>query len=142
MVIDHDDADDVVQNTFIKVWKGLPFFREDAKLFSWIYRIAYNETVSFLKSKKRDLGLSANAFCDHLENIVDDNKSINCEELEVKLQKAILDLPKKQQMVFHLRYYDEMPYEEMSEVLGTSVGSLKASFHIAVKKIEKIMLDD
>lgn len=142
MVVDHDDADDVLQNTLIKVWKGLPFFREDSKLFSWIYRIAYNESVSFLKSKKRDLGLSADAFCDYLENIIDDNKAVSSEEIEARLQKAILCLPEKQRMVFHLRYYDEMPYEEMSEVFGTSVGSLKASFHLAVKKIEKKMLED
>lgn len=142
IVIDHDDADDVLQNSLIKIWKGLPFFREGSALFSWIYRIAYNEALSFLKTRKRELRLNSRSFCEHLEDVIDDNKHMDCNEIEKKLQKALLTLPEKQRMVFNLRYYDEMGYEEMSELLGTSAGALKASYHHAVKKIEKSLLED
>lgn len=142
LVIDHDDADDVLQNVFLKIWRGLEHFREDSKLFSWLYRIAMNESISFLKQKKRDLALSRNAFCEFMSNQVRDHRNLSCEEIEEKLQQAILTLPEKQRMVFHLRYYDEMPYEDMSEVFGTSTGALKASYHIAMKKIEKYLMED
>jgi RNA polymerase sigma factor (sigma-70 family) len=142
MVIDHDDADDVLQNTLIKIWKGLPFFRENSALFSWIYRIAQNEALSFLKVKRREMRLNSRGFCEHLEEVLDDHHYMDCNAVEAKLQKALLTLPDKQRLVFHLRYYDEMPYEEMAKMLGTSEGALKASYHHAVKKIEKSLCED
>jgi RNA polymerase sigma factor (sigma-70 family) len=142
MVISHDDTDDVLQNTLIKIWKGLPTFREDSQLFSWIYRIAYNESVTFLKQKKRDLSLSSEAFQNYMGNRFCNDEDISCTEIEEKLHRALQHVPDKQRVVFYLRYYDEMPYERMSEMLGTSVGALKASYHLAMKKIEKMMLED
>jgi RNA polymerase sigma factor (sigma-70 family) len=142
VVIDHDDTDDVLQNTFIKIWNGLPFFREDSQLFSWIYRIGYNESITFLKQKKRNLALSANAFTHFLANQFCDQNQFDGSEIEEKLQRALLELPEKQRIIFNLRYYDEMPYEQMSEMLGTTVGGLKSSYHLAMKKIEKFLLKD
>ena len=139
IVIDHDDANDLVQNTFIKVWKHLDNFREDSQLFTWLYRIATNECLGFLKQKKKrfflPIGDVENELLDRLEN----SPSLNANKLELKLQKAILSLPEKQRLVFNMRYYDNMKYEEMSAVLGTSVGALKASYHLAAGKVEKII---
>ncbi len=142
MVISHDDADDVLQNVLIKAWRGLPNFRENCALFSWLYRIATNESITFLNQKKKNLALSQTAFQEHLANQVHDHVDFSCTEIEEKLQQAILTLPEKQRLVFHLRYFEEMPYEEMSEVLNTSEGALKASYHFAAKKIEKYLLGD
>ncbi len=142
IVINHDDTDDVLQNTFIKIWKGLPFFREDSGLYSWIYRIAYNESLTFLKNRKKELALASVAFNRYLENQLCDQRNISCSEIEEKLQKALLQLPEKQRIVFHLRYYDELQYDEISRIFGTSIGALKASYHLAMKKIEKYMLED
>lgn len=142
MVVDHADTDDVLQNTFIKIWHGLSGFREDSRLTSWIYRIAYNESITFLKQKRKVLILDESAFSDHLASLTANNSLFSCEEIEGKLAKAIIKLPEKQKIVFNLRYYEEMPYEQMSETLGTSVGALKASYHLAVKKVEKYLLDD
>lgn len=139
MVIDHADADDLVQNTFIKVWKNLPEFREESQLYTWIYRIATNECLAFLKQKRRRLFLPLQDVEFSLAEKLEQQSSINVKKLELELQKAILKLPEKQRLVFNLRYYDEMKYEEMSEVLGTSVGALKASYHHAVNKIEKYL---
>jgi RNA polymerase sigma-70 factor (ECF subfamily) len=141
MVIDHDDADDVTQITFIKIWQGISNFRGDSSLYSWIYRIATNETLTFLKGKKRRQAMSIDedeALQDKLQACL----SPDCDEVERKLQRAIVKLPEKQRLVFNLRYYDEMPYDEMSSVLGTSVGALKASYHLAVKKVEKSLNPD
>lgn len=137
MVIDHDDADDVTQNTFIKAWKGLAGFREDAQLFTWLYRIATNEALTFLKKKRTVLMIPIVNVERQLSDKIDHDPLIKADELQKKLQKAILTLPEKQRLVFNMKYFDEMKYEDMSAVLGTSVGALKASYHHAVKKIEK-----
>jgi RNA polymerase sigma-70 factor (ECF subfamily) len=137
MVIDHDDADDLVQDTFVKVWNNLENFRQDASLYTWIYRIATNECLNFLQSKRRKFFLPLNDVGAELSAKLEADDSLAGDEVEKKLQKAILRLPDKQRLVFNLRYYDEMPYEQMAEVTGTSVGALKASYHHAVKKIEQ-----
>ncbi|WP_022824583.1 RNA polymerase sigma factor [Hymenobacter norwichensis] len=136
MVIDHDDADDLTQDVFVKVWKHLENFRQDASLYTWIYRIATNECLSFLASKRRKFLLPLNDVGAELAAKVEADPSLAGDEIELRLQKAILTLPDKQRLVFNLRYYDEMPYEQMAEVTGTSVGALKASYHHAAKKIE------
>ena len=142
IVIDHDDANDLVQDTFVKVWKNLKNFREDSKLYTWIYKIATNEALSFLKKKKRKLLLPIVDYENYLSQKLQDDNFFNGDEIQLKLQKAILTLPEKQRLVFNMRYYDEMKYDDMSEVLGTSVGALKASFHIAVKKIENYIKEN
>lgn len=142
MLMNHDDADDVLQDTFIKVWKGLPKFRHDSQLYTWLYRIATNESLAFLKKQKR---LNALSFSDaelFLSSGIVGNDGLSGDEISMKLQKAILTLPAKQRLVFNMKYFEEMKYREMSEVLGTSVGALKASYHLAVKKIERQVLKD
>ncbi len=141
MVVDHDDANDVIQNVFIKVWKGLDGFREDSTLYTWLYRIATNESLTFLEQKKRKGTVSLSDNEADLSETVRADKDFDASKLEWKLQLAIQQLPEKQRAVFHLRYYDEMPYAEMSTVLDTSEGALKASYHIAVKKIEEFILN-
>jgi RNA polymerase sigma factor (sigma-70 family) len=136
MVIDHADADDVLQNTLIKIWKGLENFREESQLFTWLYRIATNETLSFLAQQQRKATQSLDEITESLANKVKADIHFNANQLEWRLQLAIQELPEKQRVVFHLRYYDAMPYEEMSKVLDTSEGALKASYHHAAKKIE------
>lgn len=141
LVICHEDADDVLQNVFIKVWRNLAGFRSDSNLYTWLYRIATNESLSFLDQQKRKHSVS-------LEGLEQTTDKIRAEEgfdankLEWRLQLAIQELPEKQRIVFHLRYYDEMPYEKMSEVLETSVGALKASYHHAVKKVTAFIRED
>ncbi len=142
MVIDHDDADDLTQDVFVKVWKNLDNFRQDAQLYTWIYRIATNECLSFLSSKKRKFFLPLNDVTAELMEKVESSPELAGDEVQMKLQKAILRLPEKQRLVFNMKYFDEMKYEEMSEILGTSVGALKASYHIAVKKIEEFLKHD
>jgi RNA polymerase sigma factor (sigma-70 family) len=141
LVVDHDDANDVAQNTFVKAWKGLDNFREDAQLYTWLYRIATNESLTFLEQKKRKSAVSFNDVEEGLSNQLQAEKGFDANKLEWKLQLAIQQLPEKQRVVFTLRYYDEMPYEEMSRVLETSEGALKASYHHAVKKIEDFILN-
>jgi RNA polymerase sigma factor (sigma-70 family) len=136
MVLDHDDANDVLQNAFIKAWKGLENFREESQLYTWLYRIGTNECLTFLANKQKKFSYSLDDMQNHLANKLSSDKYFDGNQMEMKLQKAILTLPEKQKLVFNLRYYDEMPYEEMSKVLGTSEGALKASYHHAVKKIE------
>lgn len=140
LVIHHEDANDVLQNVFIKVWNGLDNFREDAQLYTWLYRIATNESLTYIEQQKRKPSLSI----DNNENTVSQlkaDKDFDAGKIEWKLQTAIQQLPEKQRIVFNLRYYDEMPYEEMSRVLDTSEGALKASYHHAVKKIEDFILN-
>lgn len=139
MVVDHDDANDVLQNVFIKVWKALENFREDSQLYTWLYRIATNESLSFLEQQKKRSAVSYDDIQDNLSNKVIADKHFDAKKLEWKLQLAIQQLPEKQRLVFNLRYYDEMPYEEMSRILETSEGALKASYHHAVKKIEEYL---
>jgi RNA polymerase sigma factor (sigma-70 family) len=136
MVIDHDDADDLTQETFIKVWKALDNFKGDSQLFTWIYRIATNECLNHLAKKKRRFFLPLNDISEELSNKIDDTNLISGDEIQLKLQKALLTLPEKQRLVFNMKYYDEMKYEEIADITGTSVGALKASYHLAVKKVE------
>ena len=136
IVLNHDDADDVLQNTFIKVFQYLKSFKGESKLFSWMYRIATNEAITFLNQKAKVNGVSTAT----LQNKAIDNLQADVffdgNEIQLKLQKAIANLPEKQQLVFKMKYFEELKYEEISEILGTSVGALKASYHHAVKKID------
>lgn len=142
MVIDHDDADDVTQEVFIKVYKNLENFREDAQLYTWIYRIATNECLSFLQRKKRRFFLPIGDVSKELMGKLDNSPHIAGDEIQMKLQKALLTLPDKQRLVFNMKYFDDMSYEDISEITNTSVGALKASFHHAVKKIETFLTSD
>src|SRR5581483_5534549 len=137
LVIDHEDANDVLQNVFMRVWKGLENFREDSQLYTWLYRIASNECLTFLDQKKRKSAISLSDVEAGLSNTIKADKDFDANKLEWKLQLAIQQLPEKQRIVFNLRYYEEMPYAEMSRVLETSEGALKASYHHAAKKIEE-----
>lgn len=141
MVVTHDDANDVLQNMFIKVWNGLENFREESKLYTWIYRIATNECLTFLDSQKRKAAIGFGEVEEVLSNKIKVESNFDANRLEWKLQLAIHHLPEKQRAVFTLRYYDEMPYEEMSKILDTSEGALKASYHHAAKKIEDFILN-
>jgi RNA polymerase sigma-70 factor (ECF subfamily) len=136
MVIDHDDADDVTQEVFIKIHKSIDTFREDALLYTWIYRIATNESLSFLQRKKRRFFLPIGDVAAELTSKLDSSAHISGDEIQLKLQKALLKLPDKQRVVFNMKYFDDLSYEEISEITNTSVGALKASYHHAVKKIE------
>ncbi len=136
MVVNHDDADDLVQDTFIKVWKYLANFRNDSQLYTWLYRIASNECITFLNKKKQKNNVSLDELPYDLSDTLADGAYINGDKVQLKLQQALITLPEKQRLVFNMKYYDDLKYEEISEILGTSVGALKASFHIAVKKIE------
>ncbi len=141
MVVDHEDANDVLQNMFIKVWNGLANFREDSQLYTWLYRIATNESLTFIEQQKKRSSVSFSDVESGLSNKIKAEKNFDANRLEWKLQLAIQHLPEKQRIVFNLRYYDEMPYEEMSKVLETSEGALKASYHHAAKKIEDFILN-
>jgi RNA polymerase sigma-70 factor (ECF subfamily) len=141
MVIHHEDANDVLQNMFIKAWKGLENFREDAQLYTWLYRIATNESLSYLEQQKKRSVTSIDEAPGGLGDTLAAEKGFDAQKLEWKLQLAIQQLPEKQRIVFNLRYYDEMPYDQMSQVLETSAGALKASYHHAVKKIEEYILN-
>ena len=142
MVIDHDDADDLTQEVFIKVHRAIDNFREDSQLFTWIYRIATNECLSYLNKKKKRFFLPIEDVGQQLISALDSSAHISGDDIQKKLQKAIFTLPDKQRLVFNLKYFEEMPYEEMAEVTGTSVGALKESFHHAVKKIEEFLAND
>jgi RNA polymerase sigma factor (sigma-70 family) len=142
MLVDHDDTNDVLQNMFIKVWKGLENFREDSQLYTWLYRIATNESLTFLSQQKKRNLVSLGDVENGLSNRLKSDSEFDANKLEWKLQLGIQTLPEKQRLVFNLRYYDEMPYEEMSKVLDTSEGALKASYHHAAKKIEEFILNN
>jgi RNA polymerase sigma factor (sigma-70 family) len=137
LLIDHNDTNDTLQDTFIKAWKGLETFRGDSGLFTWLYRIATNEALTFLNHKKRRFLLPLVDVEKQLANTLENDEYFNGDELQLQLQKALLTLPEKQRVVFNMKYFDEMKYEDMAEILETSVGALKASYHHAVKKIEK-----
>lgn len=139
IVISHDDSDDVLQNSFIKIWRGLGQFRGECSLFSWLYRIATNEALEFLRQKKRRMTTSIHPIEYELGLRLESDQYFSGDQIQLKLQQAILTLPEKQRLVFNMRYYDELPYQEMSEILETSVGALKASYHIAAKKIEEML---
>ena len=139
IVLNHDDTDDVLQNTFIKVFTNISKFKGESKLYSWIYRIATNESLTFLQQKAKKSGISNEEVQQRELMKLESDVYFEGSEIELKLQKAIATLPEKQQLVFKMKYFEEMKYEEMSEVLDTSVGALKSSYHIAVKKIEEIL---
>jgi RNA polymerase sigma-70 factor (ECF subfamily) len=141
LVLNHDDTDDTLQNTFIKVWTGLDNFREDSGLYTWLYRIATNEALTFLNNKKRRFLIPLMDVERQMASSLEEDAYFNGDELQLKLQKALLTLPEKQRVVFNMKYFDEMKYEDMEEILDTSVGALKASFHHAVKKIEKYIAE-
>ena len=139
MVVEHEDANDILQNVFIKVWKNLGEFREESNLYTWLYRIGTNEALTWIEQQKRRISVSISDNEDVFADRLVAQKDFDPSKIEWKLQQAIQTLPEKQRLVFNLRYYDEMPYEEMSGVLGTSVGALKASYHHAVKKVEAFL---
>jgi RNA polymerase sigma-70 factor (ECF subfamily) len=139
IVLSHDDTDDVLQNTFIKAWKGMENFKEESKLYTWLYRIATNESITFLRQKQRKNTTSLDSIEHSLSNSLESDSFFKADAIQMKLQKAILTLPEKQRIVFNMRYYDEMPYEQMSEILETSEGALKASYHHAAKKVEEYL---
>ena len=142
MVLNHDDADDVLQNTFVKVFQNLKNFKGESKLFSWMYRIATNEAITFINNKAKRNGTTSEAMQSKIVDNLKADEYFDGDEVQIKLQKAIHLLPEKQQLVFKMKYYEEIKYENMSEILGTSVGALKASYHHAVKKIEEFMKRD
>lgn len=142
IVVSHEDANDVLQNVFIRVWNGLSNFREDAQLYTWLYRVATNECLTFLDQQKKKSTISMSDVESGLSNKILADKYFDSSKLEWKLQLAIQHLPEKQRIVFNLRYFDDMPYEEMSRVLETSQGALKASYHHAVKKVEAFILKE
>jgi len=139
MVISHDDADDVVQDVFVKVWRNLGKFREDAQLYTWLYRVATNECITFLNKKKQRQGISLDdeGSGGYLADTLAAGSYFSGDAAQMKLQQAILTLPEKQRLVFNMKYFEGLKYEEMSAILGTSIGALKASYHLAVKKIER-----
>ena len=139
IVIDHDDAHDVLQNTFIKVFQNLKNFKGDCKLFSWMYRIATNEAITFINNKAKRSKLTSAELQSKLVDNLQSDVYFEGDEIQLKLQKALVLLPEKQQLVFKMKYFEELKYEEISEILGTSVGALKASYFHAVKKIEEYL---
>jgi RNA polymerase sigma-70 factor (ECF subfamily) len=142
MVCDHDEAEDVLQDTFIKVWQKLGDFRGDAQMYSWIYRIAHNQCLDHLRRLKRGLFVSHDAVSERLCGNLDSTEHFTGDHIQRQLQRAIMTLPDKQRAVFHMKYFDELKYEEISGITGTSVGALKSSYHIAVKKIEAWLTAD
>jgi RNA polymerase sigma-70 factor (ECF subfamily) len=142
MVLSHEDANDVLQNTFMKAWNGIDGFRGDSQFSTWLYRIATNETLTFLTSKRMRTQNSIDDVDETLLQNLQADTYFNGNELQMKLQKAILTLPEKQRLVFNMKYFDDITYEEMEAILGTSVGALKASYHYAVKKIEKLFSEE
>ncbi|MCX6186300.1 MAG: RNA polymerase sigma factor [Bacteroidetes bacterium] len=139
ILVNHDDADDVTQNTFIKVWENLQNFRQDSKLYTWIFRIATNEALSFLNKKRSSTTSSLQEYETILNESLIAGSYFDGNAIELKLQQALLLLPDKQKLVFNMKYYENMKYEEIEQILGTSVGALKASYHHAVKKIEEYL---
>lgn len=139
IVLNHDDTDDVLQNTFIKIWKGLDSFRAESSLFTWLYRIATNESITFLNQRKRKSMSSLNDENEYLIENLESDTYFDGDEYQMLLQKAIAILPDKQRLVFNMKYFDEIKYEDMSQILDTSVGALKASYHHAVRKVEEYL---
>ncbi|MBL6446998.1 sigma-70 family RNA polymerase sigma factor [Fulvivirga sp. 29W222] len=141
MVVNHEDADDVVQEVFVKVWHNLDKFKGESGLFTWIYRIATNESLQFLRKKRRRMFFSAD-ITEVLINNLTSEVHLDGNEIQLKLQKAILQLPDKQRLVFNLKYYEGLKYEQIAEITDSSIGSLKASYHHATKKIEEYLQRD
>ncbi|MBT8295053.1 MAG: RNA polymerase sigma factor [Gramella sp.] len=139
MVKNHDDTDDILQNTFVKIFRNIDQFKGDSKLYSWMYRIATNESITFLNKKARRLHITSEELKDQIINNLESDVYFEGDEIKLKLQKAIAQLPEKQQLVFNMKYFEELKYREMAEILETSEGALKASYHIASKKIEEYL---
>jgi RNA polymerase sigma-70 factor (ECF subfamily) len=139
IVLNHDDADDVLQNTFIKVYRNIHSFKGDSKLYSWMYRIATNESITFIKKRAKSQQIESEKLQQQLVNNLEADVYFDGDEIQLKLQHAIAQLPQKQQLVFNMKYFDNMKYDTISEILETSVGGLKANYHHAVKKIEMIL---
>ena len=137
IVISHDDADDVLQNTFIKIFRGIDNFKQDSKLYSWMYRIATNESITFINKRARERNTDISEIKQDLVTSLTSDEWFTGDEIQLILQKAVATLPEKQQLVFNMKYFDNMKYDEISKILETSVGGLKASYFHAVKKIEK-----
>lgn len=142
IVLSHEDADDVLQNTFVKAWENANSFREESKLYTWLYRIATNESLSSLRKKKNENKLSWEQLGTELYDKIESDSWFNGDEIQKRFQKAILQLPERQRLVFNMKYFDELKYEEISEILAVSVGSLKASYHHAVAKIKNFLETD
>lgn len=139
IVLSHDDADDVLQNTFVKVWRNIDGFREESGLFTWLFRIATNESLTFLSQKKKRAFLSNDDTNDYIIENLQTDPYFDGDDIQYRLQKAIARLPDKQRLVFNMRYYDDIKYQDMEKILETSAGALKASYHHAVKKIEEYL---
>jgi len=142
LLVNHDDTDDVLQNTFIKAWKGLNTFQKESKLYTWLYRIATNECITFLQNKKKKYFVNVDEVNSEFSVQLESDTYFDGDKAQLILQSAIQTLPVKQKLVFNMRYFDEMPYDEMSKILGTSESALKASYHFAVKKIEEYLKYD
>lgn len=142
IVLNHDDTDDVLQNTFIKVYRNIEGFKGDSKLFSWMYRIATNEALTFLKSKSKRMGVDSVELQERMVANLQSDVYFEGDEIQMKLQQAIATLPEKQKLVFNMKYFEDLKYEEISNILETSVGGLKASYHLATKKIEAFLKKD
>ncbi len=141
-IVHHEDTNDILQNVFVKAWKGLHNFRQESGLYTWFYRVATNECLTYVANEKKKIAMSLSDEDNGLSNRVKAESGFDFKNIEWKLQLAIQALPNRQRAVFNLRYFDEMPYEKMSEVLETSVGSLKASYHHAAKKVSEFMLKE
>ncbi len=142
IVLDHDDTDDVLQNTFIKIFRSIEGFKGDSKLYSWMYRIGTNEALTFIKVKSKKLGVGMDEMQERMAERLEADVYFEGDEIQLKLQKAIATLPEKQKLVFNMKYFEEMKYGDISDILGTSVGSLKASYHLAAKKIESYLKEE
>lgn len=142
MVYNHDDANDVLQNTFLKVYANLHQFKGESKLYSWMYRIATNESISFMQQRAKKQGISNEEVKEKALLKLESDVYFDGDEMQLKLQRAVASLPEKQQLVFKMKYYEALKYEDMSEILNTSVGALKSSYHLAVKKIENLLNSD
>ncbi|WP_114492151.1 RNA polymerase sigma factor [Candidatus Ulvibacter alkanivorans] len=142
IVLDHDDADDVLQNTFIKVYKNIDSFKGQSKLYTWMYRIATNESLTFLKRKARRANTTLEEVKENALANLEADVYFEGDQIQLQLQKAIAELPEKQQLIFNMKYFEDHTYEELSEILDTSVGGLKSSYHIAVKKVTAFLKSD
>jgi RNA polymerase sigma-70 factor (ECF subfamily) len=142
MVIVHDDADDVLQQTFIKAWKSITLFRGESQLYTWLYRIASNACIDFLKAKQKRNHIDIDQVAESYLNALEEDPLYTGDDMEREFQKALLTLPDKQRLVFNLKYFEELKYEEISQITGTSVGGLKASYHHAVEKIKAFIKQD
>ncbi|WP_375252379.1 MULTISPECIES: RNA polymerase sigma factor [Dokdonia] len=142
IVKNHEDADDVLQNVFIKVYKSIKNFKGDSKLYTWLYRIATNESLTFLKKRAKQAQISSEELQDRIIENLESDVYFTGNDIQIALEKALTQLPEKQRLVFQMKYYQDMKYDDISEILGTSVGALKSSYHIATKKLTSILTSD